>query len=94
MGTTLTSIPLHLLLSEELMNKMEAKLSNWIFFTLNLVSRLNVVKPMLQVVIYNILLSLATPKGILSKLRNLQYSFFWRRAHQNRKWALVAWEKL
>lgn len=94
MGTTLTSIPLHLSVSEELMNKMEAKLSNWTFFALNLFDHLNVVKPMLEVMIYNILLSLAAPKGILSKLCNLQRSFVWGGAHQNKKWALVAWEKL
>jgi hypothetical protein len=37
---------------------------------------------------------LAAPKGILKKIRTLQRSFLWGGATKEKKWALVAWEKL
>jgi hypothetical protein len=35
-----------------------------------------------------------TPRGIIQKIRSIHRDFLWRGAETNKKWALVAWEKV
>jgi hypothetical protein len=38
--------------------------------------------------------ALAAPKSILQAIRNIQRSFLWGGARKEKKWALVAWDKI
>jgi hypothetical protein len=73
---------------------MHKNLENWAFRTLNTTTQLVLLKAVLQSMYLYLLSALASPKVILKAIRNLQRSFMWGRYRKEKKWALVAWDKL
>lgn len=76
-----------------LLEKLEARLSSWTFCSLNLASRLILVKAVLQSMPLYLFSILAAPKWVLKQIKSLQRNFLWGSSGQNRKWALVNWTK-
>eukprot|EP00253_Pinus_taeda_P021755 PITA_21755 len=76
-----------------LLEKLEAKLSLWTHRSLNMASRLILIKAVLQSMPLYLFSILAAPKGILKAIKKLQRNFLWGCSGPNRKWALVKWEK-
>eukprot|EP00253_Pinus_taeda_P002079 PITA_02079 len=76
---------------QSLLEKLESRLNLWTHRTLNLVSRVVLIKSVLQAMPLYMFSSLAAPKWVLKQIRNLQRSFLWGSMTTNRKWALVKW---
>eukprot|EP00253_Pinus_taeda_P014772 PITA_14772 len=74
---------------EDLLNKMKAKLSSWTHRSLNMASRLVLVKSVLQTMPAYMLSALAAPKTVYKSIRNIQRSFLWNGDSKKRKWALL-----
>lgn len=62
---------------KEFMDKMESKLRNWTHKALNFPSRLTLVKVVLQAILHYVFLVLATPEGVIKKIRAIQWNFLW-----------------
>eukprot|EP00253_Pinus_taeda_P025961 PITA_25961 len=77
-----------------LLDKLEAKLSSWTYRSLNIASRLIMIKSVLQAMPLDLFSILATPKWVLKAIRNLQRNFLWGSTGLNRKWALVKWSEV
>eukprot|EP00253_Pinus_taeda_P008637 PITA_08637 len=77
-----------------LLEKLESKLSLWTLRSLNLASRVVLIKAVLQAMPLYLFSILAAPKWVLKRLRNLQRDFLWGSTETNRKWALVKWDKV
>eukprot|EP00253_Pinus_taeda_P026720 PITA_26720 len=75
-----------------LLEKLESKLSLWTLRSLNLASRVVLIKSVLQAMPLYLFSILAAPKWVLKRLRNLQRDFLWGSSETNRKWALVKWD--
>lgn len=71
--------------------KLDSRLNLWTHRNLNLVSRVVLIKSVLQAMPLYLFSILATPKWVLKKIRNLQHNFLWGGSATNRKWALVKW---
>eukprot|EP00253_Pinus_taeda_P020669 PITA_20669 len=76
-----------------LLERLEARLSLWTHRSLNMASRLVLIKAVLQCLPLYLFSILAAPKWVLKAINNLQRNFFWGSTGLNRKWALVKWEK-
>eukprot|EP00253_Pinus_taeda_P008598 PITA_08598 len=76
-----------------LLEKLEAKLSLWTHRSLNMASRLILIKVVLQSMPLYLFSILAAPKWVLKAIKKLQRNFLWGSTGPNRKWALVKWEK-
>eukprot|EP00253_Pinus_taeda_P023423 PITA_23423 len=76
-----------------LLEKLEAKLFLWTHRSLNMASRLVLIKAVLQSMLLYLFSILATPKWVLKAIKKLQRNFLWGSTGPNRKWALVKWEK-
>eukprot|EP00253_Pinus_taeda_P026927 PITA_26927 len=76
-----------------LLEKLEAKLSLWTHRSLNMASRLILIKAVLQSMPLYLFSILAAPKWVLKAIKKLQRNFLWGSTGPNRKWALVKWEK-
>eukprot|EP00253_Pinus_taeda_P015484 PITA_15484 len=76
-----------------LLEKLEAKLSLWTHRSLNMASRLVLIKVVLQSMPLYLFSILAAPKWVLKAIKKLQRNFLWGSSGPNRKWALVKWEK-
>eukprot|EP00253_Pinus_taeda_P003053 PITA_03053 len=76
---------------QSLFEKLKSRLNLWTHRTLNLVSRVVLIKSVLQAMPLYMFSSLAAPKWVLKQIRNLQRSFLWGSTTTNRKWALVKW---
>eukprot|EP00253_Pinus_taeda_P020881 PITA_20881 len=74
-----------------LLDKLEARLSSWTFRSLNIASRLILIKSVLQTMPLYLFSILAAPKWVLKGIHNLQRNFLWGSSGLNRKWALVKW---
>jgi hypothetical protein len=68
------------------------RLSNWTFHSLNLPTRIILLKSVLQVIPAYLFSSLATPQSVIKKIRNLQRKFLWHGHNPDKKWALVSWD--
>ena len=79
---------------QNLLDKIEARLSSWTFHSLNLPSRLTLVKSVLQSMPIYLFSVLAAPKWVLKQIQSLQRNFLWGASGQNRKWALVKWTSI
>lgn len=79
---------------KELLDKMEGKLNNWTHKALNFPSRLTLVKAVLQLMSSYVFLLLVTPKGVIKKIRAIQWNFPWGNKKIKQKWALVNWETM
>eukprot|EP00253_Pinus_taeda_P012603 PITA_12603 len=77
-----------------LLDKLEARLSSWTFRSLNIASRLILIKSVLQAMPLSLFSILAAPKWVLKAIRNLQRSFLWGSTALNRKWALFNWKEV
>eukprot|EP00253_Pinus_taeda_P008458 PITA_08458 len=76
-----------------LLERLEARLSLWTHRSLNMASRLVLIKAVLQCLPLYLFSILAAPKWVLKAIKNLQRNFLWGSTGLNRKWALVKWEK-
>eukprot|EP00253_Pinus_taeda_P020461 PITA_20461 len=76
-----------------LLERLEARLSLWTHRSLNMASRLVLIKAVLQSMPLYLFSTLAAPKWVLKAIKNLQRNFLWGSTGLNRKWALVKWEK-
>eukprot|EP00253_Pinus_taeda_P007163 PITA_07163 len=76
-----------------LLERLEARLSLWTHRSLNMASRLVLIKAVLQSMPLYLFSILAAPKWVLKAIKNLQRNFLWGSTGLNRKWALVKWEK-
>eukprot|EP00253_Pinus_taeda_P013020 PITA_13020 len=77
-----------------LLDKLEARLSSWTYRSLNIASRLILIKSVLQAMPLYLFSILAAPKWVLKAIRNLQRGFLWGSNGLNRKWALVKWAEV
>eukprot|EP00253_Pinus_taeda_P007787 PITA_07787 len=76
-----------------LLENLEAKLSLWTHRSLNMASRVVLVKAVLQSMPLYLFSIMAAPKWVLKAIKKLQRNFLWGSSGPNRKWALVKWEK-
>lgn len=74
-----------------LIEKLESRLNQCTHRALNLVSRVVLIKVVLQAMPLYLFSILAAPKCVLKRLRNIQIGFLWGSNATNRKWALVKW---
>jgi len=79
---------------EPLINNLQDKVNKWTFRSLNLGSRLVLIKDVLQSIPIFLLSTLPASKGVLQQLRNIQRNFLWGKEENKKKWVLVSWEKL
>eukprot|EP00253_Pinus_taeda_P028735 PITA_28735 len=77
-----------------LLEKLESKLSLWTLRSLNMASRVVLIKSVLQAMPLYLFSILAAPKWVLKRIRNMQRDFLWGSSETNRKWALVKWDKI
>eukprot|EP00253_Pinus_taeda_P021887 PITA_21887 len=78
----------------DLLDKFEAKLSLWTYRSLNMASRVILIKAILQSLPLYLFSLLAAPKWVIKAIRNLQRNFLWGSSGHNRKWALLKWDKV
>jgi hypothetical protein len=79
---------------EGVINRLQERVKNWTYRSLNLAGRLILTKFVLQAIPTFMMSVFPTPQGILQKIRAIQRDFLWRGAETKKKWALVAWEKV
>jgi hypothetical protein len=75
---------------EGIINKLQERVKNWTYRSLNLAERLVLTKSILQAIPTFMMSIFPTPKGILQKIRTIQRDFLWKGAETRKKWALVA----
>jgi hypothetical protein len=75
---------------EGVINKLQERVENWTYISLNLSERLILTKAVLQAIPTYMMSVFPTPKGILQKIRAIQREFLWQGAESKKKWALVA----
>jgi hypothetical protein len=79
---------------EGVIKKLQERVKNWTYISLNLAGRLILTKVVLQAIPTYMMSVFPTPKGILQKIRAIQREFLWRGVESKKKWALVAWENV
>ena len=77
-----------------LLDHLETRLSSWTFHSLNITSKLMLIKSFLQAMPLYLFSILVAPKWVLKNIRNLQTNFLWGSLGLNRKWALVKWTEV
>eukprot|EP00253_Pinus_taeda_P034155 PITA_34155 len=92
LGAPLTASAIKQPAWRSLLEKLESKLNLWTHRSLNLASRVVLIKSIFQAMPLYIFSILAAPKWVLKRLRNLQCDFLWGSSTTNRKWALVKWD--
>jgi len=91
LGSPLTASALKHSSWRTLIEKIESRLNLWTHRSLNLASRVVLIKSVLQAMPLYLFSILAAPKWVLKRIRQLQRSFLWGGSATNRKWALVKW---
>jgi hypothetical protein len=94
LGVPLTDKVYKLSTWEGVINRLQERVKNWTYRSLNLAGRLILTKTVLQAIPTYMMSVFPTPQGILQKIRSIQRDFLWRGAETKKKWALVAWEKV
>jgi exonuclease III len=79
---------------EHLLSTFAKKLSSWTFRTLNLPSRLVLLKAILQALPIYAFSVLAAPRSVLNTIKSLQRTFLWHGPDRGKKLALVSWETI
>eukprot|EP00253_Pinus_taeda_P014942 PITA_14942 len=77
-----------------LLEKLEAHLFLWTHKTLNMASRVVLIKVVLHSMPLYLFSILAAPKWVLKEIKKLQHSFLWGSSGPTRKWDLVKWDKV
>lgn len=77
LGTPLIDSALKHVSWHQLIEKMESRLLSWTYRTLNMASRLVLIKVVLQSFPLYLFLVLAALKWVLKRIRNLQHNFLW-----------------
>eukprot|EP00253_Pinus_taeda_P010385 PITA_10385 len=62
--------------------------------SLNLVGRLVLTHVVLQAIPIFMFSTLPAPKGVKQQIRSIKRDFLWGKGEVNKKWALVAWDKI
>ena len=75
---------------EGIVNKLQDRVKNWTYRSLNLAGRLILNKYVLQAIPTFMMSVFITPKGILQKIRTIQREFLHRGMETKKKWAMVA----
>eukprot|EP00253_Pinus_taeda_P018598 PITA_18598 len=78
----------------EVIDKIKRRLTSWSFRSLNIASRIVLLKSVLQSIPIYPLSTKAASKGVCTKLREIFGKFVWGGPKQQRKWALVSWKNL
>lgn len=94
LGIPLTNNSLRKTSRAYLISSLGKSLSSYTFRSLNIAGRLILVKVVLQSIPVYLLSTLAAPKKVLRKIRNMQCTFLWKGYNNSRKWALIAWGTL
>ena len=79
---------------KDIVVRVEKRIQNWAFRTLNAPGRLILLKSVLQALPIYQLSGKSCPKGICEQLVNIFKRFLWQGSQSNRKWALLSWDKL
>jgi hypothetical protein len=79
---------------EGVINRLQERVKNWTYRSLNLVGKLILTKFVLQAIPTFVMFIFPTPQGILQKIKAIQRDFLWQGVETKKKWALVAWEKV
>ena len=79
---------------EGVINKLQERVKNWMYRSINIARRLILTKTVLQAIPTYMMYVFPAPKGILQKIRTIQRDFLWKGAESKKKWAMVAWEKV
>lgn len=77
-----------------LIDQLETRLSSWTFRSLNISSRLILIKSILQAMPLYLFSILVAPKWVLKNIHNLQRNILWGSSGLNRKWDLVKWTEV
>jgi hypothetical protein len=70
---------------EGVINKLQERVKNWIYRSLNLAGRLILTKAVLKAILTYMTLVFPSSKGILQKIRAIQRDFLWRGAENKKK---------
>ena len=73
---------------------LEKELFSWTLRTLNLVSKVTLIKYVLQPMPIYLLLVMEAPKVVPKEIRNIQRKFLWGCNADKKKWALVRWDNI
>lgn len=79
---------------EPVLNKLKYKIIKWTYIALNPAGRLILTKAILQSIPIYMLSAIPEPVGVITNIRNIQRDFLWGKGEKNKKWALVAWDKV
>jgi exonuclease III len=79
---------------DSLLLSISNRLNNWTFRPLNIAARLVLLKSVLQALPTYLFTALAAPISVIKAIRSLQRNFLWKGNQNNKKWALVGWDKL
>ena len=90
LGIPLTDRAYNMATWEGVINKIQERVKNWTYRSLNIAGRLILTKTILQAIPTYMMSVFPSPKGILKKIRTIQRDFLWRRKETKKKWALVA----
>lgn len=77
-----------------LLEKIKQRLNRWTYRSLNIASRVVLIKAVLQAMPLYLFSILAAPKWFLKRLRDLQRGFLWGKTSSNHKWALIKWNTI
>jgi hypothetical protein len=94
LGIPLTNRAYKMATWEGVINKLQERVKNWMYRSLDIAGRLILTKMVLQAIPTYMMSVFPALKGILQKIRTIQRDFLWRGAETKKKWALVAWEKV
>lgn len=70
-----------------LLDKLKTRLSSWTYHSLNMASKIIIIKSVLQAMPLYLFSIMAAPKWVLKQIHNSQRNFLWGYLGQNRKWA-------
>jgi hypothetical protein len=94
LGIPLTGEPARSISWDNLLLSIANRLNNWTFRPLNIAARLVLLKSVLQALPTYLFTALAVPISVIRAIRSLQRNFLWHGHQDNKKWALVGWDKL
>jgi hypothetical protein len=90
LGIPLTDRACKMATWEGVINKLQERVKNWTYRSLNLAGRHVLTKAVLQAIPTYMMSLFPAPKGILQKIRAIQREFLWRGVESKKKWALMA----